>query len=131
MDPHLLKRQSEEPRRHLLARSDDGVVFARVVHRRRRPGPGDQLVGGPGHGRNHHGNLVAGVDLALDVAGDDADALDVGDRRAAELHDQTCHFPVRTTPIAPRKARLHSDLGIVPQWTDGSQAVHEHCGSAN
>ena len=49
--------------------------------------PGDQLVGDAGHGRDDDGDLVAGVDLALDVARDVADALDVGDRRAAELHD--------------------------------------------
>ena len=40
-----------------------------------------------GHGRDDHGHLVAGVDLALDVAGDVANALDVGHRRAAEFHD--------------------------------------------
>ena len=53
--------------------------------------PGDQLVGLAGHGRDHDGDLVAGVDLALHVARDVADALDVGDRRAAEFHHQTGH----------------------------------------
>ena len=53
--------------------------------------PGDQLVGGAGHGRDDDGHLVAGVDLALDVARDIADALDVGDRRAAEFHDHGRH----------------------------------------
>jgi len=31
---------------------------------------------------------MAGVDLALDVMRDVADAVDVGDRRTAELHHQ-------------------------------------------
>ena len=53
--------------------------------------PADQLVGRAGHGGHHDRDLVAGVDLALDVAGDVADAVDVGDRRAAELHHQTGH----------------------------------------
>ena len=34
---------------------------------------------------------MAGVDLALDVARDVADALDVGDRRAAEFHHEAGH----------------------------------------
>jgi hypothetical protein len=34
---------------------------------------------------------VAGIDLALDVARDVADSVDVGDRGAAELHDETSH----------------------------------------
>ena len=55
----------------------------------RRLGPGHQLVGLAGHGGDHHGDLVAALDLALHQAGDMADALDVGHRRAAEFH---CNF---------------------------------------
>ena len=53
--------------------------------------PRDELVGDARHGRDHDGHLVAGIDLALDVARDVADALDVGDRRAAEFHDDESH----------------------------------------
>ena len=53
--------------------------------------PFDQPVGGARHGRDHHRDLVAGIDLALDVARHVADALDVGDRGAAELHHQASH----------------------------------------
>ena len=42
--------------------------------------------------------LVAGVDLALDVTGDVANALDVGHRRAAELHHQERHDDPRVCP---------------------------------
>ena len=69
-------------------------------------GPGDQLVGLAGHGRDHHGDLVAGVDLALDVARDAADALQVGHRRAAEFHHQERHDDPRVCPevLVPRLA---------------------------
>ena len=70
---------------------DHGVVFARVVQRRGLAAPGHQLVGLAGHGGDHDRDLVAGIDLALDVARDVADALDVGDRRAAEFHHQAGH----------------------------------------
>ena len=53
--------------------------------------PADEFVGLARHGGHHHRHLVAGVDLALDVACGVADALDVGDRRAAELQNQTGH----------------------------------------
>src|SRR5690348_11292003 len=51
--------------------------------------PSDQLVGLAGHGRNHDADLVARIDLALAVARRLADALDIGDRRAAKLHHDT------------------------------------------
>jgi hypothetical protein len=50
--------------------------------------PFDQLIGLAGHGRYHDGDLMAGIDLALDMARDVADAVDIGDRRAAEFHHE-------------------------------------------
>ena len=91
IDAHVFQRDGQQPGGDLLAGGDDGVVFARVVQRRGLPGPGDQLVGRAGHGRDHDGDLMAGVDLALDVARDVADAVDIGDRRSAEFHHQACH----------------------------------------
>ena len=88
---HRLQHDGEQAGRHLLAGGDDGVVLARIVQGRGLAHPGDQLVGGAGHGRDDDGHLVAGIDLALDVARDVADALDVGDRRAAEFHDHERH----------------------------------------
>ena len=40
----------------------------------------------PGHGGDHDGDLVPRVDLALHAGRDVADAVEVGDRGAAELH---------------------------------------------
>src|SRR5688572_18510820 len=68
-----------------------GIVFDRVMQRRGVARPGDQLVGLPGHGRDHDGDLVAGIDLALHVARHIADAVDVGDGGAAEFHHETGH----------------------------------------
>ena len=57
--------------------------------------PGDELVGHARHGGDDDGDLVAGVHLALHVTRDVADALDVGDGGAAELHHNHSHtrFP--------------------------------------
>ena len=94
VDVHVLQRDGEQAGGHLLAGGDHGVVFAGVEYvalLQGRRAPGDQLVGGARHGRDDDGDVVAGVDLALDVARDVADAVDVGDRGAAELHDETGH----------------------------------------
>ena len=41
--------------------------------------PTYQPIGGARHGRDHNRDLVAGVDLALDVPSHVANVLDVGD----------------------------------------------------
>ena len=95
--PIVLQRDRQQAGGHLLAGRDHGVVFARVVQRRQVLAPGDQLVGDAGHGGDHDGDLVAGVDLALHAGGDVADAVEVGDRGAAELHHDAghrCQLPV-------------------------------------
>jgi hypothetical protein len=58
---------------------------------------------------------MAGIDLAFDVLRDIADAVDVGDRRSAEFHNQTSHQSYsrpfkRTAPITQpaQKARIHN-----------------------
>src|SRR5262249_9275939 len=57
--------------------------------------PGHELIGLAGHGRDHHGASVPGVDLALHVRGDVADAFDVGDRRSAKFEHQQGHLPLQ------------------------------------
>jgi hypothetical protein len=99
-DPHLLQDDGEQPGAHLLARGDHGVIFTRVVHGSRLPAPFDELVGGAGHGRHDNGDLMAGVDLALDVLRDVTDAVEIGDRSAAELHDEPGH---KSSTAKPRK----------------------------
>ena len=91
IDSNVLQRDRQQPRGDLLAGGHHHVVLAGVMQGREFPRPADQLVSGAGHGRDHHGNLVACVDFALDVAGDVPDARDVGDRSPAEFHHQPCH----------------------------------------
>ena len=62
-------------------------LVARVVQRRGLAAPGDQLVGLARHGGHDHGDVVAGIDLAFDVARHVTDAVHVGDGGAAEFHD--------------------------------------------
>ena len=90
-DADLLQGDREQAGGHLFAGGDHCVVFARVVQRRQRLAPADELVGGAGHGGDDDGDLVAGVALALDARGDGADAVEVGDRRAAEFHHDAGH----------------------------------------
>ena len=112
--------------------------------------PGDQLVGRAGHGRDHDGDLVAGVDLALDVARHVADAVDVGDRGSAEFHHQASHDVSATSSDATsgrrdcaasagrEKARIHTG-GVAraataapgepcesSRWLSRRAAAHEH-----
>ena len=88
---HLLERDGQEAGGHLLARGHDRVVLTRVVERRRVLHPPDELVGLACHGGDHHGHLVAGLDLAFDMPRHVADAFHRGDGRTAELHDETGH----------------------------------------
>ena len=91
IDADAFQHDREQAGRDLLAGGDHRVVFAGVVQGGRAPAPADQLVGLAGHGGDHDGDLVAGVDLALDVVRDIADAVDIGDRGSAEFHHQAGH----------------------------------------
>ena len=88
---HLLQGQRHQPGGDVLARGDHGVVFARIVEERGLAHPGDELVGLAGHGRDDDGHVVAALDLALDLAGRVADALEVGHAGAAEFHHEPGH----------------------------------------
>ena len=89
--PMRLQRDREQARGDLFAGGHHGVIFARVMHRRGVAAPFHQFVGLAGHRRHHHGDVVAGIDLALDVTRDVADAVDIGDGRAAEFHHEAAH----------------------------------------
>ena len=103
-----LQRDRQQPRRDLLAGRHHGGVFARVVQDRGLAAPFDQLIGRPRHRGHDHRDIVAGIDLTLDVARHVADALDVGDGRSAEFH----HQPAHTGLGAP----MHQPGG----WRDGN-----------
>ncbi len=91
IDAHAFQHDGQQPGGDLFAGGDHRVVFARVVQGRCLARPLDQLVGGAGHGGDHDGHVIAGVDLALDVARHVADAVEIGDRRSAEFHHQASH----------------------------------------
>ena len=65
-------------------------------------GPGHQLVGLAGHGRDDHRDPTPAPGLGRHEPGDAADALQVGHRGAAEFHHQTRHEPA---PSARERAR--------------------------
>src|SRR6202011_1683350 len=71
--------------------SNPDVRFAGIVQPPHLPGPGRELVGGPGHRRDDDGNLIAGIDLPLDPACGVADPREVGARGSAEFLDDTRH----------------------------------------
>ena len=66
-------------------------IFARVVHRRRLTAPFHQFIGLAGHRRHHHGDVMACIDLALDMARHIADAVDIRDGCTAEFHHEAAH----------------------------------------
>jgi len=91
VDTDPFKHDGQQACRHLFAARYNGVIFAGIVQNGAVTTPGDQLVGDAGHRRYDHGNLVAAIDLTPDVLRDIADAVDIGDRGSAELHDEAGH----------------------------------------
>src|ERR1700745_654161 len=95
IDVEVLQHDREQSGGDLLAGGDNHIVFAGIKNApllESLLAPGNELIGGAGHRRDHDGDLIAGVDLALDVASDVADAVDIGDRRSAEFHHQASHW---------------------------------------
>jgi hypothetical protein len=86
LDAELLQRDRQQAGGDLLAGRDDGVVLACVVQQRQALAVRHELVGHACHGGNHDRNLVPRLDLTLHAGRDVADAVEVGDRGAAELH---------------------------------------------
>jgi hypothetical protein len=86
-----LQRDRQQSGCDLFAGRHHGVILAGVVHRRGVAAPFHQLVGLAGHRRHHHGDIVSGIDFALDVARDVADSVDIGDGGTAEFHHEAAH----------------------------------------
>ena len=91
LDADGLQRDRQQAGGNLFAGGDDGVVFPRIVQRRSVGGPGHQFVGLAGHRGNHDGHVMTGIDLALDVKRDVANAVDVRDGCTAEFHNEPAH----------------------------------------
>ena len=70
LQTHRLQHDGKQARGHLFTGGDDGIVLAHVMQHGGLAHPGDELVGHAGHGRDHDGDLVAGIDLALHVTRD-------------------------------------------------------------
>ena len=97
--PDLLQGDGQQAGGHLLAGRDDGVVFARVVQRREAPGTSaTSWLVAPAMAETTTATSLPGVDLALHASGDLADAVEVGDRGAAEFHHDARHG--RQLPVA-------------------------------
>ena len=122
MNAHRLQTDRQDAARHLLARGHDGVVFARVVERDVRTGdlghalhPVDQLIGLAGHRRDDHGDLVAGFHLAFDVTRHVADAVQIGNRGAAEFHHDARHFQEISRQVLEKRSRLQPGDRLQPR----------------
>ena len=63
-----------------------------------------EVVGGVAHGGDDHDHLVAGVAGLGHSPGDPADAVGIGDRRAAELLDNEAHAFLSRTGTCPVRA---------------------------
>ena len=84
------------------------------MQRGRLLAPAHELIGRPGHGGDDDCHLVPGIYFALDVAGNAADALDIGDRGAAKLHYQAGHNAlVRLSISVGRLNPPISELGLL------------------
>ena len=58
-DSHFLQHDGEQAGRHLFARGDHGVIFARVIMLVAFVDPADEFVGLAGHGGDHDGDVEA------------------------------------------------------------------------
>ncbi len=130
LDPDLHQGDRQQAGGDLFAGGDNRVVFACVVQRRQRLAPGDELVGGAGHGRDHDGDLVPRVNLALDAGRDVADAVEVGDGGAAEFHHNTRHCSGSVANVewsgdtywrAAGGATMSSTRMVRPRWCVASK----------
>ena len=116
---HLLKHEGEQTGRHLLAGRHHRVVLAGVVELGAVVDPPDEFVGLAGHGGDHDGHLMASLHLAAHVRRHVADALNVGDGRAAEFHHQSGHVP--------RSLRRENPWGFGGMERRGEVAARRPC----
>ena len=143
-DAEVVQRHAQQRRRLALAGGDEHVHLpARAGCRDTSVGQAEQLVGLLAHGADDHDDLVAPAAGAGDVVGDLADALGVGDRRAAELLDEQRHGRERYRAAGPSQAvpsmllagvgqptaaavtgRRVRDLGALDQHAPGPKLGH-------
>ena len=107
--PHLLQRQRHQPGGDVLARCDHRVVLAGVVEQRGLAHPADQLVGLARHRRDDDRDVVAALDLALDLRA----ALRMRSRSATLVPPNfITSLGIRTPPPSSRR---YSQAAPAPQ----------------
>ena len=100
MPPRTMARYWQQPGGDFSPGSDDRIVFAGIVQHGRLSRPLDQLIGHARQAGDHDGHIVAGIDLALDVACHVADAL-IG---AIHVPPNFITRRAMTSPDAPKGA---------------------------
>ena len=90
-DAEVVQGHAQQGHGLALAGGDEHVHLAAGPDARDVVGEAQELVGLLAHGADDHDDVVAAALGAGDVVGDLADALGVGDRRAAELLDDQGH----------------------------------------
>src|SRR6516162_2298529 len=105
IDPEVLKREREQAGSDLLAGGDNDVIFARVMHEARLARPIDKLVRNSRHCRDDDSHLVSGVDFAPDPLGNVLDAIDIGERGAAEFLNYAIHTSLDRLSVSAKPAR--------------------------
>jgi hypothetical protein len=88
---HFLQAQRHQAGGHVLTRRHHGVVFAGVVEFRGGFDPAHKLVGLAGHGRDDDDDVIAALDLGLDLFGGVLDPGEVRHGGSAEFHHQKRH----------------------------------------
>ena len=73
----VLQRQRHQAACYLLARRDDGIVFARIMQRADLVHLGDEVIRDTRHGGQHDGNFIAPVMLPLYKGGNMPDTIKI------------------------------------------------------
>ena len=114
-------RHAQQRDRDALTRGEQHVHLAGGRVARHLVGEPLEVVGGLAHRRDDDHDVVAVAPGAHDVLGDGADAVGVGDRRAAELLHEQAHDRPWYREAPPAILRPHSRVGRLPRRAQGHQ----------
>ena len=88
----FLQRDCQQARGDLLTGADNHIILPRIMQRRSLTGIFDKLVGNAGHRGDDNGQFMPLFPFRLDPLGHCLDAFDIGNRRATEFLDNSCHL---------------------------------------
>ena len=139
-DVHFLQPKRHQPGGDILARADNGIVFARVVEGRGFLDPTDKLVGPARHRRDDDDHVIAVGHFACDALRGPGDPVERGDGGAAEFHHENGHGRERVSVLqvarllgpvakkgkgATRKVRFDTrkkrPVRHMPRWPEGER----------